>query len=133
MSRSKKQFCLREHDTFVIGRTNHGMCSQCRIDSNKFTPQRKERNWRLIGYKNKSNQPFTFNDFDYLYQIQQGCCKICKRHSSILKRSLCIDHNHKTGIVRGLLCFDCNSKLGAYEKWVKVNLISIEEYLTKGE
>lgn len=35
-------------------------------------------------------------------------CAICKRHESEFKKRLAVDHSHKTGRVRGLLCFYCN-------------------------
>ncbi len=35
-------------------------------------------------------------------------CAICKRHRDEFKNSLSVDHNHKTGKIRGLLCFQCN-------------------------
>ena len=43
---------------------------------------------------------------------QGGVCGICKRKPG--KRRLCVDHDHKTGQVRGLLCGRCNSGNGFY-------------------
>lgn len=51
---------------------------------------------------------------DELYQEmlkeQGGRCLICRS-----KRKLDIDHDHKTGIVRGLLCRSCNLGLGYFK------------------
>jgi len=46
--------------------------------------------------------------------IQQGYrCAICKTHFDELKTHMRhIDHCHKTGIVRGILCGHCNCLLG---------------------
>ena len=38
---------------------------------------------------------------------QNYCCKICSKKPQT-KRPLVVDHCHKTGIVRGLLCYNCN-------------------------
>jgi hypothetical protein len=39
---------------------------------------------------------------------QQQSCAICKKHESNFMKRLAVDHNHKTGKVRGLLCYRCN-------------------------
>lgn len=47
-----------------------------------------------------------------LLALAQGnCCAICKKHESMFKRRLAVDHNHATSKVRGLLCFRCNKFL----------------------
>ena len=47
-------------------------------------------------------------------QVAQGSrCKICgKRGEDFDKIGICVDHDHKTGKVRGLLCNPCNQLLG---------------------
>jgi hypothetical protein len=55
-------------------------------------------------------------DFDILLQRQKGCCGICGQ--SMLKPH--IDHNHRTGKVRGLLCSNCNLGLGLMQDSVEV-------------
>lgn len=37
-------------------------------------------------------------------------CMICGTHTR-----LCVDHDHKTGEVRGILCTPCNRRVGTYE------------------
>lgn len=56
-------------------------------------------------------------------------CAICKRPRSDFKNRLSVDHNHSSGQIRGLLCFQCNKiKVGRH------NLQSakdVYEYLKK--
>src|SRR5437867_3628061 len=43
---------------------------------------------------------------------QRGLCKICHK-----QRKLHVEHNHKTGVVRGLTCNGCNSKTAWLENY----------------
>jgi hypothetical protein len=47
-------------------------------------------------------------DYDVMLARQRGLCAICKQSG----QTLCVDHCHATGKVRGLLCSKCNSALG---------------------
>lgn len=56
----------------------------------------------------------TVRDYDYRLAIQNHTCAICfAPHRPDLHRGrLVVDHDHKGGRVRGLLCDDCNKVLG---------------------
>ncbi|AZS07974.1 endonuclease VII [Gordonia phage Kabocha] len=49
-------------------------------------------------------------EFDMMRKRQRNRCAICKR-----RRKLFVDHDHKTGKVRGLLCHHCNTGIGMLE------------------
>lgn len=44
--------------------------------------------------------------YDQILEVQNGKCAVCggTRHT----KPLHVDHDHKTGAIRGLLCFRCN-------------------------
>jgi len=46
--------------------------------------------------------------YNHLLAQQNGVCAICREPD----RELCVDHDHKTGRVRSLLCGGCNSAIG---------------------
>lgn len=46
---------------------------------------------------------------------QGNKCKICETHESEFDKRLAVDHCHKTGKVRGLLCSSCNTSLGKFK------------------
>ena len=48
-------------------------------------------------------------DYDALLESQGGVCAICGKPS---EKTLCVDHCHSTGTIRGLLCRKCNVGLG---------------------
>jgi len=51
----------------------------------------------------------TIEQYQTMLEAQDGRCAICRRES---EKPLCVDHNHETGKVRGLLCWHCNIALG---------------------
>lgn len=56
----------------------------------------------------------TITDFESKVAEQRGVCAICKQTNIVngVERRLCVDHDHKTGQVRGLLCRWCNAAIG---------------------
>lgn len=59
------------------------------------------------------NYGITLDDYDRMYEKQNGVCAICNL-PQLSKRNtrLCVDHDHDTGEVRGLLCDSCNRGIG---------------------
>ena len=53
-------------------------------------------------------------DYERMLESQFGACAICLRTDSghVMYPRLVVDHDHKTGEVRGLLCHPCNSAVG---------------------
>jgi hypothetical protein len=47
-----------------------------------------------------------------MYEQQEECCAICKKHIELDNSA--IDHNHATGEFRGVLCKQCNRALGMF-------------------
>ena len=89
---------------------------------------REQRIKTMRKYSLKSVYGLTLDDFNRMFEDQNGCCKLCGKHQSELKKSLHIDHNHVTGEVRGLLCSDCNLLLGRVEE-SPVRIIKMLGYL----
>lgn len=75
-------------------------------------------------YQISRNYQIPRDEYDKLYNQQDGCCVLCSR-SYKLTRHLAVDHNHHTNKVRGLLCNSCNARLGWYEKRKE----KVDEYL----
>ena len=59
-------------------------------------------------YTLKSRYKMTPEDYAALVEAQNGVCAICSREPTEKEGKLGVDHNHKTGAVRQLLCRYCN-------------------------
>lgn len=60
--------------------------------------------------KKWSSKPFEKERAEF-FKKQKGRCAICGKHQSEFKKRLALDHSHKTGQLRGLLCFYCNKRV----------------------
>ena len=60
----------------------------------------------------KSTYGITVEEYSKMFNDQKGCCAICGAHQDLFSRRLHVDHCHKTGRIRQLLCMDCNHLLG---------------------
>lgn len=82
---------------------------------------RNENRDKLRDYKWKSRYNITPEQYAELFCIQKGQCAICNRPETAINintnkvQKLAVDHCHKTGKVRGLLCRDCNRGIGKFQ------------------
>jgi len=66
-----------------------------------------------------------------ILEAQGGACAICRQpEKSIRFKYLAVDHCHKTGKIRGLLCHRCNKSLGSLLDSIE-SLENAIEYLKK--
>ena len=86
-----------------------------REEARKWRAENPEA-WRRI--INKSQKKirlkklgYSVEFYDKLFEQQGGVCKICGKNGA---RALALDHDHSTGLVRGLLCGRCNLGLGHF-------------------
>lgn len=64
-----------------------------------------------------------------LFDSQKHKCAICGMELELLKDTR-LDHSHRTGKIRGILCNGCNIKVGNYEKKRKVKKEWLSKYNT---
>ena len=73
----------------------------------------KRRSNYKIRYK------ITIEEYEELFAKQDGLCAICSQPEKLTKdnklHKMAVDHNHETMQVRGLLCMNCNTRLGYFE------------------
>lgn len=83
-----------------------------RAEKKKHTPEYK------LYYKKKylrDSFNLSIEEYNELFRFFNGNCGICGMNQSDLNRPLCIDHNHISNEIRGLLCNPCNMALGQFK------------------
>lgn len=116
------------HDKEVVG-LYRGRCRECqrqaikrydvkhKLEKAAYSSLRHKTNPTIGREANWKRNGLVFSEGDYVevYIRQDGRCRICRK--SVLR--LCVDHNHRTKAVRGLLCRQCNAGLGSFgDNWV---------------
>ena len=72
------------------------------------------------------NYKLTIPMYDAILAHQGGVCYACQQPEHVAGRRLAVDHDHTTGLIRGLLCSRCNPVLGKLERaFVRFGLAKI--------
>ncbi len=134
--RGHKDFCFQGHPkTPKSWQAENSCCLVCISLRNKkrykqYSVQYKKKAniyrlknpLRVHEYQLKRKFGITIKQYEDMFKNQKGACAICggveKTKHNITKeiRRLSIDHSHKTGKVRGLLCNACNTGLGKFKE-----------------
>lgn len=97
-----------------------------RVDWAKANPEKVRHTKLMRKYK------ISLEKYNELYINQSGVCAVCLRPETMKYlekvRQLCVDHDHETGKVRGLLCSNCNRALGLLQD-SPVVCNALKEYL----
>jgi hypothetical protein len=101
--------------------------------NNKERSRLNGNNWdqtnrlKRAEYKLKARYGINKEKYEEIFKIQEEKCAICQKDG--LK--LFVDHCHKTNIIRGLLCNNCNIALGGFRDSINA-LVNAIEYLKRG-
>jgi hypothetical protein len=114
--------------------TNDGHTYECKLCKNTTIKQWKKDNPKAhkIHQKRrdlKAKYNISIEQFNTMLKKQNNKCEICKNEFKNEKATH-VDHCHKTGIIRSLLCVNCNFGLGFFKDSVE-NLKSAQKYLKK--
>ncbi len=108
----------------------------CKVCRNKYQAKLRENKDRTNEYKKYQknyhllkNYGLTIEQYNQKLELQLGGCAICKYPCPTGKK-LAVDHDHKTNIIRDLLCIRCNNILGLARDNENL-LFDLIEYLKK--
>lgn len=92
----------------------NGKCTQC---ENPIVPAKTKcalHEMQHRSYYLKKMYNITLAQYQELWEQCNGCCWSCGWQWVTGKRRLHVDHDHKSGLIRGLLCYTCNRGLGVF-------------------
>jgi hypothetical protein len=100
-------------------------CTECQrgIDGKRRKTESGKKSYRSKAWKLQGIK-ITYEEYLAKYEKLNGCCEIC----NIKLDSLCVDHNHTTGSIRGLLCTACNLGIEHFKE-SEQNMNSAIKYL----
>lgn len=74
----------------------------------------------------------TLAEFNHmLWDIHGGYCPICGKDAQMSKQAFHVDHNHKTGQIRDIICGYCNRFLMMHIHDNPVRAVGLANYLLK--
>jgi DNA repair exonuclease SbcCD ATPase subunit len=79
----------------------------------KYYSEYRNKNKNILNEKGRikhllKKYGLTPEKYNIMFESQNGKCPICNKDLDLPQ----VDHSHKTGKIRGLLCFSCNILLG---------------------
>ena len=138
---------IKELDQFIIdSRAVDGHQNKCKLCRSNYLSARYATDSEKVEistrrWQDKNRDKMKNSRLKRLYGItldqrrqkledQVGRCPLCLRHQDELSRPLMVDHCHKTGKIRDLLCFSCNAALGSLRDDLATAL-RVVEYIQK--
>jgi hypothetical protein len=86
----------------------HSYCKPCHNARGKESKQRLHggsRHYHLV-----RRYGIGAHQVEAMIRVQGGRCAICKTEPAVH-----VDHDHDSGLIRGVLCFNCNGGLGQFK------------------
>lgn len=84
--------------------------------------KRKRKDYNL-----RKRYGITLEQFESILSAQGNVCAVCKQGDKVF----CLDHNHKTLKVRGILCLNCNLRVIGGARDQDHKLINAAEYVVR--
>lgn len=117
----KKQY---SKEYYGLNLDKYKLLNEKRYIDNPEKHRNASKQWRLNNLeKHRGNQlksrfwpnsswQEALKSYQSLFNDQKGLCGCCQKPQSDFKKRFAVDHCHKTGKIRGLLCATCNKGIG---------------------
>jgi len=126
---ANKKYCLENRDRVNTRKRLYVLKNKTRISAQR-KEFRKNNSESIAGQKLQWSYGISILEYNHFLSLQNHCCCICNMHQSTLSQRLAVDHDHKTGKIRGLLCGKCNKGIGLFKDSIELMRKAIN-YLDK--
>jgi hypothetical protein len=106
--------CGQDKPTDLFYKRNgikRGYAYLCKPCIKPLDTRTKEDQWER---KMKSNYGIDKVEYERMLEEQGGKCALCGDAECQSGKRFAVDHCHETGVVRAILCYNCNTGLGKF-------------------
>ena len=104
----------------------HGSCKDCFKKKSKESSERLGRSHRK-NVELKWHYGIDIDEYSKMLEEQNGRCVCGATEARVNAKALHVDHDHNTGLIRGLLCHRCNRAIGLVDD--PENLRALADYI----
>ncbi len=113
MAETKEQAAVRMREW----RRTHPRTNAMRVAARENARRWRKNNPAKVKIQNrrdnlKKNYDLSTEQYEAMIVAHEGKCHVCKQPPTGRWKRLHVDHDHSTGVIRGLLCSGCNLALG---------------------
>lgn len=101
-----------------INKQKHGYYKE--YEQKRYANNPEKRALEYFKSDLKKNYGLSYDKYMSLLKKQDNKCAICKKETSENNKKLHVDHCHKTGAIRGILCRSCNHGIGNFKDKVEL-------------
>lgn len=106
---TKEEKRVYDHNRYLLKKDQIAKQVAAYREANPDWATSYKKDWTL-----KKKYGISLEEYSRILADQQGGCKICGRLPG--RRSLHVDHDHKTGEVVAILCSRCNTAIGLLQE-----------------
>ena len=113
----------------AVGERRKARCAKCRSETRSDRGKRHGKPYRRTPAQARAGRlrrkyGITVEQYDQMMAEQENRCAMCHQEA----KQLVVDHCHRTGEVRALLCGPCNRRLGVYETFADLAAMYLAKY-----
>lgn len=128
----KKRIYYKKNHSVIKSKTRKHYHKTRENNLKRMKLWQKKNKHKVKSYQLEKHYGITLKEYNRIFVNQGGKCAICRKKPDIKKKYFAVDHNHRTGTNRGILCHACNIMIGNAKDSIKLLQAGIR-YLNRYE